>query len=192
LALDVSSRSSVTHQRSGPLPPSRSPFASQSAAAPPGVRLAHPVGPIRFTPSRVAPIGPPAPLEHAPAGAPAIIGQAGVWVLVALGWAVFIAWWVVVLQRESARSFGVALGLLAATLLATATTMSLWTRHNIRIARLGKRGMSSLYIPMRWERDTLGRPLDLPAPEIVRTAAEVRVVLRGSTKAYLIADGEDL
>jgi hypothetical protein len=45
---------------------------------------------------------------------------------------------------------------------------------------------------LRWERDTLGRPLDLPAPEIVRTAAEVRVVLRGSTKAYLIADVEDL
>jgi len=156
------------------------------------VRLAHPVGPIRFTPSRVAPISPPVPLEHATAGVPSIIGQVGVWVLVALGWAVFIAWWAVVLQRESARSFGVALGLLAATLLASATAMSLWTRHNIRVARRGKRGMSSLYIPMRWERDTLGRPLDLPAPEIVRTAAEVRVVLRGSTKAYLIADVEDL
>jgi hypothetical protein len=79
---------------------------------------------------------------------PSIIGQAGVWVLVALGWAVFIAWWAVVLQRESARSFGVALGLLAATLLASATAMSLWTRHNIRVARRGKRGMSSLYIPI--------------------------------------------
>ena len=183
---------SVTHQRSGPLPSSGSPFASQSAAAPPGVRLTHPVGPIRFTPSRVAPIGLPAPLEHAPAAVPSIIGQVGVWVLVALGWAVFVAWWAVVLQRESARSFGVALGLLAATLLASATAMSLWTRHNIRVALRGKRGMSSLYIPMRWERDALGRPLDLPAPEIVRTAAEVRVVLRGSTKAYLIADAEDL
>jgi hypothetical protein len=190
LALDVSSRPSVTHQRSGPLPSSGSPFASQSAAAPPGGRLVH-VGPIRFTPARVAPIGPLAPLEHA-AAAPSIIGQAGVWGLVALGWGVFIAWWIVVLQRESARSFGVALGLLAATLLASATAMSLWTRHNIRIARRGKRGMSSLYIPMRWERDALGRPLDLPAPEIVRTAAEVRVVLRGSAKAYLIADAEDL
>ena len=53
--------------------------------------------------------------------------------------------------------------------------MTFWTRHNIRIARKGKRGKSSLYIPMVFERDTLGRPLELPEQEIARSAAEVRV-----------------
>ena len=70
--------------------------------------------------------------------------------------------------------------------------MTLWTRHNIRIARKGKRGNSSLYIPMVFERDTLGRPLDLPERNLARTASEVRVVLRGGVKAYIIADAEEL
>ena len=104
----------------------------------------------------------------------------------------FATWWAIVLHRESARSLGVALGLLAATLIATAVAMVLWTRHNIRIAKKGKRGRSSLFIPMRWERDTLGRPLELPASDVARIAPEVRIVLKGNVKAYVIADPEEL
>jgi hypothetical protein len=37
---------------------------------------------------------------------------------------------------------------------------------------------------MRWEHDALGRPLELPAP--ARSASEVRVVLRGGIKAYVV------
>ena len=70
--------------------------------------------------------------------------------------------------------------------------MVLWTQHNIRIAKKGKRGQSSLFIPMRWERDTLGRPLDLPEPEVAHAAAEVRVVLQGNVKAYVVPDAEEL
>ena len=114
------------------------------------------------------------------------------WLLVAAGWGVFAAWWVIVLQRETLRSFGVALGLLGATLATSAIGMTLWTRHNKRLALKGKRGKSSLYIPMVFERDTLGRPLELPAQDLARTAPEVRVVVRGGVKAYLIADGEEL
>lgn len=148
--------------------------------------------PIRFTPSRTEPIAPP-PLEQVAPNAPSsLAARVLVWLFVGSGWAVFAAWWVIVLQRESIRSFGTALGLLGATLGASALGMTLWTRHNIRIARNGKRGKSSLYIPMVFERDTLGRPLVFPDDDAVRTAAEVRLVLRGDAKAYVVADGEEL
>ena len=104
----------------------------------------------------------------------------------------FAAWWVIVLYRESARSLGVALGLLAAMLATSAVLMWVWTRHNMRIARNGKRGRSSLFIAMEWKHDTLGRPLALPAADAARTAPEVRVVLTGNTKSYVVVDAEEL
>ena len=113
------------------------------------------------------------------------------WTFVALGWIVFVSWWVIVLRRESPRSFAVALGLLAATVVASAVTTWLWTWHNIRIARRGKRGRSSRFIPMQWERDTLGRPLEMPPVGHARTAPEVRVLLRDGVKAYVIPNAED-
>ena len=96
------------------------------------------------------------------------------------------------LHRESLRSLGVALGLLAAVLVASGVASTLWTWHNIRIARNGKRGMSSLYIPMVWERDTLGRPLQLPPADVARAAPEVRVVMKNGAKAYVVVDAEEL
>ena len=116
----------------------------------------------------------------------------GVWALVAAGWAVFVAWWVIVLQRESIQSLGFALGLLAATLVVSAIGTALWTQHNIRIARRGKRGKSSLFIPMIFERDTLGRPLALPDGNAARTAPEVRIVIRDGVKAYIMPDAGEL
>ena len=121
-----------------------------------------------------------------------IVARIAVWTLVAAGWAVFIAWWVIVLQRESLQSLGFALGLLAATVAVSAIATALWTQHNIRIARRGKRGKSSLFIPMIFERDTLGRPLALPDAGIARTASEVRVVLRDGVKTYVVPDAGEL
>lgn len=123
---------------------------------------------------------------------PSLIARVGTWAALAVGWAIFIAWWVIVLQRESARSLVVALGLLAAVVVASAIATTLWTRHNIRLAKNGKRGMSSLYIPMTWERDTLGRPLQLPDSSADRSASEVRVVMKGGTKAYVVVEAEEL
>jgi len=115
-----------------------------------------------------------------------------VWTLVAAGWAVFIAWWVIVLQRESWQSLGFALGLLCATVVVAAIATALWTAHNIRIARRGKRGKSSLFIPMVFEHDTLGRPLALPDAGDARSASEVRVVLRDGVKTYVVPDARGL
>ena len=110
------------------------------------------------------------------------------WAFVTFGWVVFVAWWAIVLQRESLRSFGVALGLLGVMVVTSAVAMAVWTRHNIRLAQRGKRGKSSRYIPMHWERDTLGRQLELPATGVVRVAAEVRVEIRDGAKAYVVAN----
>ena len=163
--------------------------AAGSAGAPARGR---PARPIRFTPSRTEPIA-PRPVEHTtPADQPSIAARVFVWLLVAAGWAVFVGWWVIVLQRESVRSFGVALGLLGATLAASTIGMMLWTRYNIRIARKGKRGKSSLYIPMLFEHDTLGRPLEFPAQDLARTAPEVRVVLQGGVKSYVAVEAGEL
>ena len=63
--------------------------------------------------------------------------------------------------------------------------MALWARHNLRLARRGKRGHSSLYVPMRWERDTLGRRLDLTSNACL--AAEVCVDVRDGVKSYTVA-----
>jgi hypothetical protein len=118
--------------------------------------------------------------------AAARLARMGVGLLLTLGWMVFAAWWAIVLYRERVAALATATGVLALILVTCAAVMSLWTRHNIRLARRGKRGRSSLYIPMRWEHDTLGRPLELPAPALARTASEVRVVLRGGSKTYIV------
>ena len=178
----------MNRHRQGLLPPQGSAtFASHSAAgALPRPRSARH---IQFTPSHTELVAPPTratPISKA--DKPSIIGRLGVWVLVTFGWALFATWWIIVLQRESARSLGVALGFLGATLVAIAVAMEFWTRHNIRVARRGKRGKSSLYIPMHWDQDTLGRQLELPASDVMRVAAEVRVELRGGAKAYVVAN----
>jgi hypothetical protein len=149
--------------------------------------------PISFTPSRVEPIAPPPPAPEERPSAGARLARFGVWVLVVAGWLVFAAWWVIVLRRESIQSFGVALGVLASIVVACAVGMALWTRHNMRIARNGKRGYSSLFIPMHWERDALGRPIELPSRAVATTAADVRVVMRDGVKVYVAAaEGEQL
>ena len=116
----------------------------------------------------------------------------GVWTLLALGWLVFAAWWAIVLTRETTVALVRAGGLLAAMLVVCAVVMSVWTRYNKWVARRGKRGRSSLFIPMQWERDTLGRPLAFPANDAARTAAEVRVVLREGVKAYVVDEEASL
>jgi hypothetical protein len=179
----------TTGPRSSALPSAFAHLAPQPAG--PATR-GRPTRPIRFTPSRTEPVHPRAPERAGASEQPSLAARLAAWVAVGLGWAVFAAWWVVVLQRESARALGTALGLLAAMLAASAVLMTLWTRHNIRIAKKGKRGRSSLFIPMEWRHDTLGRPLALPSTDAARTAPEVRLVLEGTTKTYVIVDAEEL
>jgi hypothetical protein len=145
-----------------------------------------PTRPIPFTPSRVEPIAPP-PTSPPPAekrSATAWLARLAVRLLLVAGWLVFASWWAIVLLRESMAALAYAAGVLGAILVVCTVVMLLWTGHNVRIAQRGKRGNSSRFIPMQWERDTLGRPLVLPAG--ASAAAEVRVVLREGRKVYVI------
>ena len=155
------------------------------AVAGPATR-GRPGRPIPFTPSRVEPIAPP-PKSPPPAEkrtAAAWLSRLAVRLLLVAGWVIFASWWVIVLHRERVASLAYAAGVLGAILVVCTVVMLLWTSHNIRLAQRGKRGHSSLFIPMRWEHDTLGRPLVLPPS--ASTAAEVRVVLREGKKEYLV------
>jgi hypothetical protein len=184
----------VDEQTNGPrsraLPPTLAQRTSHAAGA--GTRV-RPTRPIRFTPSRTEPI--PAPSIDALASTEqqqSLVARLAAWIAIAFGWTIFVAWWAIVLQRETSRSLGVAFGLLGATLATSAIAGWAWASYNIRLARKVKRRQSNLPVPMRWERDTLGRRLELPAGEAACTAPEVRVVLRNGAKAYVVVDGEEL
>jgi hypothetical protein len=70
--------------------------------------------------------------------------------------------------------------------------MLAWTSYNIRLARKATRRQSNRPVVIRWERDTLGRRLELPAGGVACTAPEVRVVLKDGVKAYIAVDPEEL
>jgi hypothetical protein len=166
-------------------------FAFSAAGAPTRTR---PGRPIPFEPHpRLTPSAPPPPVV--PPGTPstgARLAQLGVTLLLVLGWLVFAAWWAIVLRRESVAVLARAGAVLATVLVACAIVMSVWTRYNMWVARRGKRGRSSRYIPMQWQHDTLGRPLALPEGDTARTAPEIQIVLRDGVKSYVVADAETL
>ena len=153
-----------------------------------------PVRPVQFTPSRTGPIQPPPHVERASSEQqPSLIARLAAWIAIGVGWAIFIAWWDIVLHHESAHSLGVAFGLIGALLTICVVTMVAWTSYNKRLAKKAtRRRHSNRYIPIRLERDTLGRRLELPAGELVYTAPEVRVVLKDGVKAYIAVDPEEL
>lgn len=168
------------------------PFAFSTAAGAP-VRT-RPGRHIPFEPlPRLTPSAPPPPVgppEH-PTTATRL-ARLGVWLLLALGWAVFAAWWVIVLRRESIAALTRAGLVLAAIIVVCGVVMSAWTRYNMWVARRGMRGRSSRYIPMQWERDTLGRPLHLPEGGLAYSASELQIVLRDGAKSYVVVSEETL
>jgi hypothetical protein len=90
------------------------------------------------------------------------------------------------------RSLGIAFGLLAATLATCVLVMMGWTNYNIRLARKAKRRQSNRPVVLHWERDALGRRLELPAADVACTAPEVRIVLTRGVKAYVPVDPDEL
>ena len=114
------------------------------------------------------------------------------WIAIAVGWTTFVAWWAIVLRQETPHSLGVAFGLLATTLGVCVIAMLTWTSYNIRLARKATRRQSNRPVTIRWEHDTLGRRLELPAADVAGTAPEVRVVLKDGVKAYIAVDPEEL
>jgi hypothetical protein len=99
----------------------------------------------------------------------------------ALSWIALAAAWWAVLQRDSRTWVPELLVPAVALVVVTALTL-LWVRHNLGIfQRKGPRtGLPETHAP--WERDSLGRHLDLPVAAL--SARQVTLVLDGDVKRY--------
>lgn len=82
----------------------------------------------------------------------------------ALGWMLFVYWWARVAHESTAAAATTATALLTIITVAVFYTTILWIRHNLELARRGKRGKSTLYIPAVPERDWLNRTVVITAP----------------------------
>jgi hypothetical protein len=76
-----------------------------------------------------------------------------------LGWVLFFFWWRKVALESTAASATLAVVVLTIIGVAIFYTTLLWIRHNIRLAKRGKRGFSTRYLQPNFERDWLNRPL---------------------------------
>ncbi|MFN2441072.1 MAG: hypothetical protein ABR517_00125, partial [Thermoanaerobaculia bacterium] len=85
------------------------------------------------------------------------------WSLVALffGWTVYVYWWrEVILSQEIEIFIGLLLALVIAVLTIGGAT-ALWIAHNQRLARRGGRGLSTRLFTEEFERDGVGRTLEM-------------------------------
>ena len=76
-----------------------------------------------------------------------------------LAWVLFFYWWrrVALNSTASAATFAVVVLLVIAVVIFYSTL--LWIHHNIKLAKRGKRGLSTRYLRPEFEHDWLDRPL---------------------------------
>jgi len=102
------------------------------------------------------------------------------------GWFLFIYWWDEVTQGEATVAMLAYTGAaLAMAVIALAAMTTLWVRYNVRVARQGKRGRVTAYLPPRIDRDRLGRRLLLPPRRELLEAQVLRLEIDENGKAYL-------
>ena len=103
-----------------------------------------------------------------------------------IGWFLFVYWWDEVTQGEATVEILAYTGAALATAVITLAAMTtLWVRHNVKVARQGKRGRVTAYLPPRIDRDRLGRRLWLPPRREVLEARVLRLEVDENSKAYL-------
>ena len=102
------------------------------------------------------------------------------------GWFLFIYWWDEVTQGEATVDMLAYTGAaLAMAVIALAAMTTLWVRYNVRVARQGKRGRVTAYLPPQIDRDRLGRRLLLPPRRELLEAQVLRLEVDENGKAYL-------
>jgi len=104
------------------------------------------------------------------------------------GWALFVYWWWLVVQRVSAHEIRFTLLVIGIALGVILVLTALWVVHNIRIFRI--RGPRQQMRPVAQDssHDTVGRNVQFPAvPEDCLSAAVVHVRIRDGAKLYLPA-----
>jgi len=102
------------------------------------------------------------------------------------GWFLFIYWWDEVTQGQATVEMLAYSGAaLAMAVIALAAMTTLWVRYNVRVARQGKRGRVTAYLPPRIARDRLGRRLWLPPRRELLEAQVLRLEIDANGKTYL-------
>ena len=113
------------------------------------------------------------------------------WGLVALfaGWVPFVYWWwEVLLSEETGVFIGLLIWLVAAIVILAIAT-ALWIAHNQRIARRGNRGSATRFFTLEHVSDRLGRELQMPGRDALRSAAKIAIRTENDLKTYSIDDG---
>jgi hypothetical protein len=102
------------------------------------------------------------------------------------GWFLFVYWWDEVTQgAASVEMLAYSGAALATAAIALAAMTTLWIRHNVKVARRGKRGRVTAYLPPQIDRDRLGRRLLLPPRRELLEAQVLRLEVDENGKAYL-------
>ena len=79
--------------------------------------------------------------------------------LALLGWVLFFYWWHKVALESTATSASVAVIVLLVVGIVVFYSTVLWIRHNLKLAKHGKRGHSTRWVRPHFDRDHLQRRL---------------------------------
>ncbi len=88
------------------------------------------------------------------------LGRRAVILIIAfLGWVLFFYWWRKVALESTAAAATVAVVVLLIIGVTVFYSTVLWIRHNLKLAKRGKRGFSTRWVRPYFDRDHLDRPL---------------------------------
>ena len=106
--------------------------------------------------------------------------------LIALaGWALFLFWWWLVIQRVSAAEIRFTAWFVAVSLVVIVLVTALWASHNLRLFRRKGARTQLRAGTQDSSHDSVGRPVGMPAvPEEYRPASLIVVRIEGGTKVY--------
>ena len=100
------------------------------------------------------------------------------------GWALFVYWWNLVLPQIDSRDAFIALVFIGLTVLVTVLATLLWVRYNIGIFRRKGPRKTLTHVVENHGADFLGRRIERPGPESLKTARHVVVSVEGEVKKY--------
>ena len=104
------------------------------------------------------------------------------------GWALFVYWWWLVVQRVSAHEIRFTLLVIGIALGVILVLTALWVVHNVRIFRIRGPRQQMRSVAQDSSHDTVGRNVQFPeVPEDCLSAAVVHVRIRDGVKLYLPA-----